>query len=121
MSDDNPSLDEMIAAVRAAIEDACTVYLWQPARKMSHLAALAAALAQLEASRWRPIAEAPNIYGSDADIQLTDGRRQRVGCLVRDAEGRRCWQTDGGKFVSPTHFHLLLPSPTPTASEGSEP
>lgn len=91
-------------------------------RRHGNLAGLAyaeaiRALADGEAQDdWQPIEAAPIIYGSGADVLLTDGVRQWVGCLVIDPEGRRCWQTDGGKFVAPTHWRPL-PAP-PTSREG---
>lgn len=45
-------------------------------------------IVRLEADQWRPIEEAPRIYGSGTDVELTDGESIWIGSLVFQSHTR---------------------------------
>lgn len=123
---DEPSHEEVIRAVRQVIEDYKMLpgTFDQDAHGYEHLATLECALAQLEASRWRPISGAPK-----------DGA-PFLGAICWDDTGeweilRMAWIDHAGRFGDATYCPFVndqeqptcwqpLPSPPATASEGSE-
>lgn len=117
-------IEEQIAAVRRCAEAheqwLATVGSHptaEEARGRSDLAALRAALATLEASRWRPISEAPKVEGE-----------WLLGCrAAAKLPGIIGWDEEEGKWFwlngmfrgpcEPTHF---MPIPTPPLTEAGD-
>lgn len=120
MADNIPSEEEMIGALRTEI----AILEAKPAAMVAkqHIAALKAALQRLEASRWRPIEEAPK-DGNEVDLwwQVAPGNGYRAtDCYWSKME--RYWRQLGDvgqprMAGEPTHF-MLLPPPPSTTSEG---